>query len=106
MEKRQLGNTNPNITSIGFGGWPTAEKKRFHGRKPEGDDRTAAPLKPVVILGAKRIDTTGRYAFGYSAKRIAERNASFQEPRTRLTPELTGQPNKPLRNTDELPVKP
>src|SRR5947208_2520447 len=65
MEKRKLGRSGPEITTIGFGAWAAGGPWKI-GWGPQSDDDSIAAIRRSVELGCNWIDTAAIYGLGHS----------------------------------------
>ena len=71
MEKKRLGNTDMDITRIGFGAWAIGGGNWEFGWGPQDDDEAVAAIKKAVELGMNWIDTAAVYGLGHSEELVA-----------------------------------
>jgi len=64
-ERRTLGTTNLQISTVGFGAWAVGGDW-FHGWGPQDDDASIAAIRHAVELGVNWIDTAAIYGLGHS----------------------------------------
>ena len=80
MQRRRLGNTDIEITPIGFGAWAIGGDNWAFGWGPQDDRDSIAAIRHAVEVGINWIDTAAVYGFGHSeevvAKALAEIPAS------------------------------
>ncbi len=78
MEKRRLGNTNIQITRVGFGAWAIGGSGWEFGWGKQDDKDSVSAIRRALELGVNWIDTAAVYGLGHSeevvAKAIAEWN--------------------------------
>ena len=107
LEHRQLGTTDLQISTVGFGAWAVGGDWA-HGWGPQDDASSIAAIRRAVDLGVNWIDTAAIYGIGHSedvvgralreipsADRpyvftkgglVADRNRPFDEPQRNLQP--------------------
>jgi aryl-alcohol dehydrogenase-like predicted oxidoreductase len=64
-ERRTLGTTNLQISTVGFGAWAVGGDW-FHGWGPQDDNASIAAIRHAVELGVNWIDTAAIYGLGHS----------------------------------------
>jgi aryl-alcohol dehydrogenase-like predicted oxidoreductase len=72
LEKRKLGNTNYDITIIGFGSWAIGGGKWAFGWGPQDDRHAIEAIHKSLELGVNWIDTAAVYGLGHSEMLIAQ----------------------------------
>ena len=107
LERRQLGTTDLQISTVGFGAWAVGGDW-FHGWGPQDDNASIAAIRHAVELGVNWIDTAAIYGLGHSEEvvgralreiplkdrpyvftkggLIADRSRPFDEPERNLRP--------------------
>ena len=107
LERRQLGTTDLQISTVGFGAWAVGGDW-FHGWGPQDDNASIAAIRHAVELGVNWIDTAAIYGLGHSEEvvgralreiplkdrpyvftkggLIANRSRPFDEPERNLRP--------------------
>ena len=65
MQTRRLGQTDLQITPIGFGAWAIGGEWRF-GWGPQDDTDSIAAIQRAVSRGMNWIDTAPAYGLGHS----------------------------------------
>ena len=72
MEKRRLGNSDLEITRIGFGSWAIGgpAKKWQFSWGPQDDDQAIAAIHKALDLGINWIDTAAVYGLGHSEELV------------------------------------
>ena len=107
LERRQLGTTELQISTVGFGAWAVGGDW-FHGWGPQDDNASIAAIRRAVDLGVNWIDTAAIYGLGHSEEvvgralrdiplkdrpyvftkggLIADRSRPFDEPKRNLRP--------------------
>jgi aryl-alcohol dehydrogenase-like predicted oxidoreductase len=71
MQTRQLGNTDLQITSVGFGAWAIGGGGWLAAWGPQDDDDSVAAIHRAVDLGINWIDTAAIYGLGHSEEVVA-----------------------------------
>jgi aryl-alcohol dehydrogenase-like predicted oxidoreductase len=71
MEKRMLGNTGFNITSIGVGAWAMGGGGWAFAWGSQDDKESVAAIRHAIDLGINWIDTAAVYGLGHSEQVIA-----------------------------------
>ncbi len=71
MDKRKLGNSELEITPIGFGAWAIGGGWAF-GWGPQDDKDSVAAIRRAIDLGINWIDTAAIYGLGRSERVVAE----------------------------------
>jgi len=71
MKTRQLGNTDMQITPIGFGAWAIGGGNWSFGWGDQDDNDSIAAIKRALDLGINWIDTAAAYGHGHSEEIIA-----------------------------------
>jgi aryl-alcohol dehydrogenase-like predicted oxidoreductase len=66
METKQLGNTDMNITRIGFGAWAIGGGNWAFGWGPQDDGDAIEAIRRAVEVGMNWIDTAAVYGLGHS----------------------------------------
>ena len=72
MLKKQLGTSDLNITSIGFGAWAIGGGDWAFGWGPQDDAESIATIHEAIELGINWIDTAAVYGLGHSEKIVAQ----------------------------------
>jgi aryl-alcohol dehydrogenase-like predicted oxidoreductase len=72
MEKRQLGNSDLNITRIGFGAWAIGGGNWAFGWGPQDDGEAIAAIHRAIETGMNWIDTAAVYGLGHSEELVAK----------------------------------
>lgn len=72
MQTRRLGNTDLEITPIGFGAWAIGGDSWAYGWGPQDDRDSIAAIRRALDAGINWIDTAAVYGFGHSEEIIAE----------------------------------
>jgi aryl-alcohol dehydrogenase-like predicted oxidoreductase len=66
MKTRQLGNTDMQITPIGFGSWAVGGGGYQFGWGPQDDEQSIAAINHALALGINWIDTAAVYGLGHA----------------------------------------
>jgi aryl-alcohol dehydrogenase-like predicted oxidoreductase len=69
MQKRQLGDTDLEFTTVGLGTWAIGGPWQF-GWGPQNDDDAIAAIIKALELGINWIDTAPAYGLGHSEERV------------------------------------
>lgn len=72
METRQFGNTDMQITRIGFGAWAIGGGNWAFGWGPQDDGEAIAAMHRAVENGMNWIDTAAVYGLGHSEELVAK----------------------------------
>ena len=72
MQKKQLGNSDLNITSIGFGAWALGGGGWEFGWGPQDDRISIEAIHRALELGINWIDTAAVYGCGHSEEVVAK----------------------------------
>lgn len=72
MKTRQLGNTDLNITPIGFGAWALGGGGWSDGWGPQDDNQSIEAIHRALDLGINWIDTAAVYSLGHSEEVVAK----------------------------------
>lgn len=71
MEKRKLGNTDMDITRIGFGAWAIGGGNWEFGWGPQDDQKAINAIRQAIEVGMNWIDTAAVYGLGHSEELVA-----------------------------------
>ncbi|HET8911777.1 MAG TPA: aldo/keto reductase, partial [Ktedonobacteraceae bacterium] len=71
MQKRQLGNSDLEITPIGFGSWAVGGGKWAFGWGDQDDNESIEAIHRALALGVNWIDTAAVYGLGHSEEVVA-----------------------------------
>jgi aryl-alcohol dehydrogenase-like predicted oxidoreductase len=71
MKTRQLGNTDMQITPIGFGTWAIGGGGYQFGWGPQDDEQSIATINHALDLGINWIDTAAVYGLGHAEEVVA-----------------------------------
>jgi aryl-alcohol dehydrogenase-like predicted oxidoreductase len=110
LERRTLGTTDLEITTVGFGAWAVGGGDWAYGWGPQDDTSSIAAIRHAVDRGVNWIDTAGIYGLGHSEEVVGravreipqddrpyvftkggmspDRDRPFDEPRRDLRPEV------------------
>jgi aryl-alcohol dehydrogenase-like predicted oxidoreductase len=80
MKTRTLGNSDMEITPIGFGAWAVGGSWEFGWGKQDDDDSVAA-IHRALELGVNWIDTAAAYGMGHSEEVVARALAEWRGKR-------------------------
>ncbi|CAN5686597.1 aldo/keto reductase [soil metagenome] len=72
METKKLGNSDLDITSIGFGAWAIGGEDWAHGWGPQDDNDSVEAIQRALDLGINWIDTAAVYGLGHSEEVVAK----------------------------------
>ncbi len=72
MQTRQLGNSDLNITAIGFGAWAIGGGGWAFGWGTQDDAESVATIREALDLGINWIDTAAVYGLGHSEEVVAK----------------------------------
>jgi aryl-alcohol dehydrogenase-like predicted oxidoreductase len=72
LEKRQLGNTDMNITTLGFGAWALGGGDWVYSWGPQDDLESAEAIHHALDLGINWIDTAAGYGLGHSEEVVGK----------------------------------
>lgn len=81
MKTRQLGNSDLNITRIGFGAWAIGGGDWQFGWGHQDDADSVAAIHRALELGINWIDTAAVYGLGHSEEVVATALAEWRGPR-------------------------
>src|SRR5205807_4387840 len=76
MEKRKLGRSGPEITTIGFGAWAAGGPWKV-GWGPQSDADSIAAIHRSLELGCNWIDTAAIYGLGHSEVVVGQAIQAF-----------------------------
>src|SRR2546423_12582652 len=102
MEKRKLGRSGPEITTIGFGAWAAGGPWKV-GWGPQSDDDSIAAIHRSLDLGCNWIDTAAIYGLGHSEVVVGRaleglyRSSAIIATKCGRVPDETGTPHSDLR---------
>ena len=71
MQKRKLGQTDLELTTVGLGTWAMGGPWEF-GWGPQDDDEAIAAVREALETGINWIDTAPAYGLGHSEELIAK----------------------------------
>ena len=72
METKQFGNTDMNITRIGFGAWAIGGGNWAFGWGPQDDGEAIAAIHRAIENGMNWIDTAAVYGLGHSEELVGK----------------------------------
>jgi aryl-alcohol dehydrogenase-like predicted oxidoreductase len=81
MQTRKLGNSDLNITRVGFGAWAIGGGGWEFGWGNQEDNDSVAAIKRALELGVNWIDTAAVYGTGHSEEVVAKALAGWQGAR-------------------------
>ncbi len=81
METSKLGNSDLNITRIGFGAWAIGGSGWEFAWGPQDDADSIAAIHRALELGINWIDTAAVYGLGYSEEMVARALKGWRGPR-------------------------
>jgi len=81
MNKRTLGNSDLQITPVGFGAWSTGGGGWEFSWGPQDDEDSIAAIHKALELGVNWIDTAAVYGLGHSEEVVARALKSWRGPR-------------------------
>src|SRR5438445_10334128 len=81
MQTRKLGNSNMDITRVGFGAWAVGGGGWQFGWGPQDDDDSIAAIHRSLELGVNWIDTAAVYGLGHSEEVVARALRDWKGPR-------------------------
>ena len=71
MQKKKLGNSDMDLTPIGFGAWAIGGGDWQYGWGPQDDADSIAAIHKALELGINWIDTAAAYGLGHSEEMVA-----------------------------------
>jgi len=81
MQTKQLGNSNLNITPVGFGAWAIGGAGWAFAWGAQNDDDSIAAIHRALELGVNWIDTAAIYGLGHSEEIVARALKSWNGPK-------------------------
>ena len=72
MQKRRLGNSDLDITTIGYGAWAIGGGGWAFAWGPQDDDESVATIREAIDLGINWVDTAAVYGLGHSEEVVAK----------------------------------
>jgi aryl-alcohol dehydrogenase-like predicted oxidoreductase len=81
MHTRKLGNSDLNITPVGFGAWAIGGAGYDFGWGPQEDADSIAAIHRALELGVNWIDTAAVYGIGHSEEVVARALKTWKGPR-------------------------
>jgi aryl-alcohol dehydrogenase-like predicted oxidoreductase len=80
LKTAQLGNTELEITRIGFGAWALGGGGWEFGWGPQEDEESIATIHHALELGINWIDTAAAYGFGHSEEIVGRALEGMRKP--------------------------
>ena len=77
MRTRRLGDSGPELTTVGFGSWAVGGPWRF-GWGAVDDDESIAAIRHAVELGVNWVDTAAVYGLGHSEEVVGRALAPYR----------------------------
>ncbi len=77
MRTRRLGDSGPELTTVGFGSWAVGGPWRF-GWGAVDDDESVAAIRHAVELGVNWVDTAAVYGLGHSEEVVGRALAPYR----------------------------
>jgi len=102
VEKRKLGKSGPEISTVGFGAWAAGGPWKV-GWGPQSDDDSIAAIRRSLELGCNWIDTAAIYGLGHSEAVVGraleglDRASVIVATKCGRVPDETGTPHSDLR---------
>ncbi len=84
MQKRRLGNSDLDITTIGFGAWAIGGTGYEYAWGPQDDQSSIAGIHRALDFGINWIDTAAAYGIGHSEEVLASALRDWSGPRPYL----------------------
>lgn len=81
MDTRKLGNSDLQITPVGFGAWATGGGNWEYSWGPQDDKDSVAAIHKALELGVNWIDTAAVYGLGHSEEVVARALREWPGPR-------------------------
>src|SRR5450755_4320171 len=81
MKKKKLGNSDLELTPIGFGSWAIGGADWQFSWGPQDDNDSIAAIHRALELGINWIDTAAIYGLGHSEEVVAKALAGWGGPR-------------------------
>jgi aryl-alcohol dehydrogenase-like predicted oxidoreductase len=81
METRKLGNSDLNITRVGFGAWAIGGSGWQYAWGSQNDDDSVSAIHRSLELGVNWIDTAAVYGLGHSEEVVARALKSWRGPK-------------------------
>jgi aryl-alcohol dehydrogenase-like predicted oxidoreductase len=72
MEKRRLGNSDMDISPLGFGAWAAGGGNWLYSWGPQDDGESIAAIQRALDLGVNWIDTAAVYGLGHSEEVVGK----------------------------------
>jgi aryl-alcohol dehydrogenase-like predicted oxidoreductase len=89
MPTRNLGNSDLNITPVGFGAWAIGGAGYDFGWGPQEDAESIAAIHKALELGVNWIDTAAVYGIGHSEEVVARALKEWKGPRPHVFTKCT-----------------
>src|SRR5882672_9352759 len=102
QERRKLGNSGPEISTVGFGAWAAGGPWKV-GWGPQSDDESIAAIRRSLELGCNWIDTAAIYGLGHSEEVVGQAIQGFRREEVFVATKCgrvldeTGKPRSDLR---------
>ena len=102
VEKRRLGKTGPDISTVGFGAWAAGGPWKV-GWGPQSDGDSIAAIRKSLELGCNWIDTAAIYGLGHSEEVVGQairgitRSSIIIATKCGRVPDESGTPHSDLR---------
>ncbi|HBE51715.1 MAG TPA: aldo/keto reductase, partial [Cyanobacteria bacterium UBA11369] len=80
MQTKQLGNSEFNITPIGFGAWAIGGSGWAYGWGSQDDTESIEAIHRAIDLGINWIDTAAVYGLGHSEEVVARALKGMSNP--------------------------
>lgn len=102
VEKRALGSSGPEISTVGFGAWAAGGPWKV-GWGPQSDEDSIAAIRRSIELGCNWIDTAAIYGLGHSEEVVGRALAGIDRATVIVAtkcgrvPDETGTPHSDLR---------
>jgi aryl-alcohol dehydrogenase-like predicted oxidoreductase len=71
MQRKRLGNSDLDITTLGFGAWAIGGSGWQYAWGPQDDEQSIAAIRKALELGVNWIDTAAIYGIGHSEEVVA-----------------------------------
>jgi aryl-alcohol dehydrogenase-like predicted oxidoreductase len=81
METRKLGNSDLNITRVGYGAWAIGGSGWQYAWGSQNDDESVSAIHRSLELGVNWIDTAAVYGLGHSEEVVARALKSWRGPK-------------------------
>jgi aryl-alcohol dehydrogenase-like predicted oxidoreductase len=102
MQRKRLGNSDLDITILGFGAWAIGGSGWQFAWGPQDDDQSIAAIRRSIDLGVNWIDTAAIYGLGHSEEVVARalegvRERPYVFTKCGLVPNEKGEPQRVLK---------